>query len=56
MTLLHVVTTLSADLSEHDRRRAENAIRQCEVSLGVWGEGFRGAKRHEKLFKELVTA
>ncbi|KIR99003.1 hypothetical protein L804_03623 [Cryptococcus deuterogattii 2001/935-1] len=56
MTLLHVVTTLPADLSEHDRRRAENAIRQCEVSLGVWGEGFRGAKRHEKLFKELVTA
>lgn len=56
MTLLHVVTTLPADLSEHDRRRAENAIRQCEVSLSVWGEGFRGAKRHEKLFKELVTA
>lgn len=56
MTLLHVVTTLPTDLSEHDLRRAENAIRQCEVSLGVWGERFRGAKRHEKLFKELVAA
>lgn len=56
MTLLHVVTTLPTDFSEHDRRRAENAIRQCEISLGVWGERFRGAKRHEKLFKELVAA
>ncbi|WWD19127.1 hypothetical protein CI109_103585 [Kwoniella shandongensis] len=56
MTILHIVTTFDSILSDQDRARAEGAIRRCQGALGVWGEKFRGAKRHEKLFGELVRA
>ncbi|WVQ71978.1 hypothetical protein IAR50_001521 [Cryptococcus sp. DSM 104548] len=56
MTLLHILTTFPAELTEIELRRAEGGIRQCEAALSIWGERFRGAKRHEKLFKELVGA
>ncbi|KAK8854729.1 hypothetical protein IAR55_003468 [Kwoniella newhampshirensis] len=56
MTLLHIVTTFNSTLSDKDRVRAEGAIRRCQDALGIWGERFRGAKRHERLFDELVKA
>ncbi|ODO11037.1 hypothetical protein I350_01638 [Cryptococcus amylolentus CBS 6273] len=56
MTLLHILTTFPTDLTEVELHRAEGGIRKCEAALGIWGERFRGAKRHEKLFKELVDA
>ncbi|WVO14414.1 hypothetical protein L204_102047 [Cryptococcus depauperatus] len=56
MTLLHIITTFSTEISVVEQHHAENAIHLCQDSLSIWGDCFKAAKRHEKLFQELVGA
>ncbi|OCF31552.1 hypothetical protein I316_06751 [Kwoniella heveanensis BCC8398] len=56
LTILHVITTFPAVLSEHERVRAEQAIKKCQGCLTEFAHAVPSASRHEHLFIELVSA
>ncbi|WVQ95041.1 hypothetical protein IAU59_002133 [Kwoniella sp. CBS 9459] len=56
LTVLHIVTTFPSVLSEHERVRAERAIKKCQACLTEFAHAVPSASRHEHLFIELVSA